>query len=96
MASGASVVAHQGTAPYFTTASGSALVLVIDESSKYGGHDLLHLRGNYLFDERTEVFASLNNLLDKRYAETSGLDNSGPTYNPGLPRNLTVGVQLRW
>lgn len=65
-------------------------------TSKYGGHNLLHLRGNYLFDEQTEVFASLSNLLDKRYAETSGLDNSGPTYNAGLPRNLTVGVQLRW
>nr|WP_298169509.1 TonB-dependent receptor [uncultured Pseudomonas sp.] len=67
-----------------------------DNTSKYGGHDLLHLRGNYLFDEHTEVFASLSNLLDKQYAETSGLDNSGPTYSPGLPRNLTVGVQLRW
>ncbi len=65
-------------------------------TSKYAGHNLLHLRSNYLFDEQTEIFASLNNLLDKRYAETSSLNNTGPTYNAGLPRNLTAGVQLRW
>lgn len=65
-------------------------------TSRYGGHDLLNLRGNYLFDDQTEVFASLGNLLNRQYAETSTLNSGEPSYTAGLPRNLSVGLQMRW
>ena len=43
-----------------------------------------------------EVYAAINNLQDKRYAETSALNSGEPSYNAGLPRNVTLGLQLRW
>ena len=65
-------------------------------TSRYPGHDLLHLRGNYLLSSQMEVYAAINNLQDKRYAETSALNSGEPSYNAGLPRNVTLGLQLRW
>lgn len=65
-------------------------------TTKYDGHDLVHLRANYPFDKRWELFGSINNLLDTRYAETVGMDGTAATYTAGLPRTFVVGVQAKW
>ena len=65
-------------------------------TTKYSGHNLVNLRANYPFEKRWEVFGSINNLLDKQYAETVGMDGTAPTYSTGLPRAFVVGVQAKW
>jgi len=63
---------------------------------KYAGHDLFHLRANYPVTPRYEVWAAINNLLDKRYAETAGVDSGKSSYTAGLPRNFVFGLQAKW
>lgn len=63
---------------------------------KYAGHDLFHLRANYPVTRQFEVWGGINNLLDKRYAETAGVDGSIASYTAGLPRIFTIGIQGKW
>ncbi|NGZ06959.1 MAG: TonB-dependent receptor [Magnetococcales bacterium] len=64
---------------------------------KYGGHDLFNLRGSYPVRSDLEIFGSVTNLFDKRYAETGALSWGGnEMYAPGLPRMAFVGMQVAW
>ncbi|HRP98685.1 MAG TPA: TonB-dependent receptor, partial [Rhodocyclaceae bacterium] len=65
-------------------------------TSKYDGHDLVNLRASYPFAKRFELFGSVTNLLDERYAETSGLSSGQPTFTSGLPRSFFAGLQAKW
>lgn len=65
-------------------------------TGKYGGHNLVNLRANYPFGKGMEVYGSLSNLFDKRYAETTDGTGAAPTYTVGLPRTLVVGLQAKW
>lgn len=65
-------------------------------TGKYGGHDLVNLRANYPFGKGMEVFGSISNLFDERYAETADGTAASPTYTAGLPRSLLVGLQAKW
>lgn len=62
----------------------------------YSGHDIFNLRANYLFGEGLEVYGNLNNLLDKRYAETASGTGAAPKFSSGLPRTVVVGLQAKW
>lgn len=65
-------------------------------ADRYGGHDLLNLRGSAPVGERIQLFVRLNNVLDKRYAErASWTEARGQELAPGMPRTLYAGVQLR-
>lgn len=61
-------------------------------TTQYGGHDLLNLSANYRLDGDLELFAKVNNLTDRRFAESV----SGTTYAPGMPRTFYLGVQKIW
>lgn len=65
-------------------------------TQRYAGHDLFNLRGNYLISEQFELFSSISNLLDERYAETASLSSGEPSYNVGLPRSYNLGATLRF
>jgi len=65
-------------------------------TARYGGHDLLNLRGQYPLARDVALFANMHNLADKRYAESTSLTSGYETFAPGLPRTLTVGVQAKW
>jgi len=65
-------------------------------TGKYDGHDLVNLRANYPFGKGMEVFGSISNLFDKRYAETADGTGAAPTYTAGLARLTVVGLQARW
>jgi outer membrane receptor protein involved in Fe transport len=67
-----------------------------DNTHRYPGHDLLHVRVNVPVTKRTSLFARVTNLLDERYAETSAYTAArGEEFAPGLPRALYLGVQVR-
>jgi outer membrane receptor protein involved in Fe transport len=62
-------------------------------TTKYSGHDLLNLSASYRIDGELELFAKLNNVTDRRFAEsTSGTTN----YAPGMPRTFYLGIQNAW
>ncbi|MBF0284183.1 MAG: TonB-dependent receptor [Magnetococcales bacterium] len=65
-------------------------------TSEYPGHDLFNLRLNRPIGDKLEIYSNVNNLLDKRYAETSGLSGGAPTYTVGMPRMVWVGIQAKW
>ncbi|MFY0638359.1 TonB-dependent receptor [Maricaulis maris] len=60
----------------------------------YDGHDLVHLRARYQWREDVEVFASIRNLLDTRYAERADYAFGSDRYFPGEGRGATVGVRV--
>lgn len=64
---------------------------------KYGGHNLFNLRGNFALTPTISLFGSVNNLTDRRYADSAQLStNSTPAYSPGLPRTVIAGVEAKW
>ncbi|HJW26792.1 MAG TPA: TonB-dependent receptor [Rhodocyclaceae bacterium] len=68
---------------------------------KYGGHDIFNLRGQYPVAKDVKLFANVHNLLDKRYAESTGTGSGAggtifQTFAPGLPRTLVAGVEAKW
>ena len=65
-------------------------------TTKYSGHDLLNLRANWPLARNLSGFASINNLADKRYADSASISSSTPVYSPGLPRTLFAGVEAKW
>ena len=66
---------------------------------RYDGHHLLNLRASVPVTEQLEVTGRVNNLTDRRYAESVGV--TGPAsalreeFAPGLPRTVFLGLQLR-
>lgn len=68
---------------------------------KYGGHDILNLRGQYPVAQDIKLFANVHNLTDKRYAESTGTGSGAggaifQTYAPGLPLTAVAGVEVKW
>ncbi|MBS1190034.1 MAG: TonB-dependent receptor [Rhodocyclaceae bacterium] len=68
---------------------------------KYGGHDIFNLRGQYPMTRDVKLFANVHNLLDERYAESTGTGSGAggaifQTFAPGLPRTLVAGVEVKW
>ena len=72
------------------------------------GYGIVNLRSSYRFDNGVELFARIENLLDRRYA-TSGVlaelevflrevpDASVPRFiGPGLPRSAFGGIRVRF
>lgn len=65
-------------------------------TSKYEGHDLFNLRGQYPLMKDVSLFGNMHNLADKRYAESTSVTSGFDTFAPGLPRTLTLGIQAKW
>ncbi|MDO8350675.1 MAG: TonB-dependent receptor [Gallionella sp.] len=61
-------------------------------TTRYNGHDLVNLSGSYHFGKELELFAKVNNLSNRRFAESA----SGTTYAPGMPRIWYMGLQAKW
>ena len=63
---------------------------------RYGGHDLFNLRGNWVLNDNWNVFARVNNLFDKKYADRADYTFfTEERYFPGMPMSLFVGFQWR-
>ena len=66
-------------------------------TQKYSGHDLFNLRANWAVSGMLRCSAAINNLLDKRYADSgqfSGGTQPTPLLSPGLPRTFYAGVEV--
>jgi len=65
-------------------------------TQKYAGHDLLNLSASYFFNQDWQVFARLNNVTNKRYADSASLSGASQVFAPGLPRSGMVGIEAKW
>jgi outer membrane receptor protein involved in Fe transport len=65
-------------------------------TSRYGGHNLLNLRGNRALTKAISVFASVTNVQDRRYADSASISSSTAVFSPGLPRAYYAGATYRW
>jgi len=68
-----------------------------ENTHKYDGHDLLHLRVNHLLNKQLELFGRISNLTDKRFATGAGYSQfRGEELAPGLPRTFYAGIKYIW
>lgn len=68
-----------------------------ENTTRYGGHDLVNLQAATPVGRGLELTARLNNVTDRRYADTAAFTTArGAEYAPGLPRSLYLGVAWRW
>lgn len=65
-------------------------------TSKYNGHDLLNLRCGLGLGKQLRLTVSVNNLANKRYADSASISSGVPVASPGLPRNLQLGLEAKW
>ncbi len=64
---------------------------------QYAGHNLMNLRANYPFSKKWELYGSIVNLADRRFAETASYTvTTGSQYAPGMPRTFYIGIQYHW
>ena len=63
---------------------------------EYGGHNLLNLRSNWSLSPHWSIFGTVNNLLDRRYADSAQVSSNQPVLSPGLPRSYLAGVETSW
>ncbi|AGA34386.1 TonB-dependent receptor [Thioalkalivibrio nitratireducens DSM 14787] len=68
-----------------------------ENTTRYRGHDLVHLRMAYRIGDDLEVFGRVHNLTDERYATASAFTQArGEELAPGLPRTVYAGVRYRF
>jgi outer membrane receptor protein involved in Fe transport len=67
-----------------------------DNTHRYPGHDLFHVRASAPLAGGVSVFGRLANLTDERYAESAAYNAfRGEELAPGLPRTVYLGLQFR-
>lgn len=70
---------------YFTNAA---------NTRAYAGHDLLNLRARWSVTDRVELFATIRNLTDERYAERADFAFGSDRYFPGEARAVSLGARV--
>jgi outer membrane receptor protein involved in Fe transport len=65
-------------------------------SLEYNGHELFNLRGELPLGKDMSLSARINNLSDRRYADSASMSSGVPVSSPGLPRTLYVGLEAKW
>jgi hypothetical protein len=68
-----------------------------DNTVRYDGHNLVHLRWNMVLSGRWTVLGRVGNLGDTLYAQRA-LTNAfrGDEWAPGLPRNINVALRAQF
>jgi outer membrane receptor protein involved in Fe transport len=57
---------------------------------------LLNLRCGLGLGKQLRLTVSVNNLANKRYADSASISSGVPVASPGLPRNLQLGLEAKW
>jgi len=65
-------------------------------TAEYNGHDLFNVQLSYFPRRDLELFGSVMNLTDKRFAESASLSGTNQVFAPGLPRTLYAGLRYSW
>ncbi|MEM9600108.1 MAG: TonB-dependent receptor [Pseudomonadota bacterium] len=62
----------------------------------YPGHDVFVLRSAYELSDDLRLFARIDNLFDRRYADRADFAFGNERYFPGRPRTLFVGLTAEY
>jgi iron complex outermembrane receptor protein len=71
-----------------------------NNTQRYDGHDIYHLRINYPLAQRVAIYARVMNLTDERYATAAAYTPAGGwsaekfEYAPGMPRTFYAGINF--
>jgi outer membrane receptor protein involved in Fe transport len=66
-------------------------------TTRYGGHALVNLRGEYAVRPGVQLFARIMNVGDRIYAESGSYTlQRGRELSPGRPRTLFAGIDVTW
>jgi len=66
-------------------------------TTKYKGHSLFNLRGNYTINDTFSVLARAMNVADTRWASAASYSTSkGEEYAPGMGRTFYLGVESKF
>lgn len=64
---------------------------------QYNGHSLFNLRGSWSLSPELTLFARINNLTNRAYAERADYSSfEGDRYYPGRPRNMSLSITYQW
>ncbi len=65
-----------------------------ENTRRYPGHDVWHMRADYKVSDRLKVMARILNISDTRYAERADFTSfTDERYFPGQPRSFYLGVR---
>jgi outer membrane receptor protein involved in Fe transport len=68
-----------------------------NNTTRYGGHALVNLRGQVDAGPHARLFVKVLNLFDRLYAESASFTVArGRELAPGRPRTVFAGVELGW
>jgi len=62
-------------------------------TKKYSGYTVGHLKADYQINKQLKVNAKINNIANKIYAESASLSYGKEKYTPGSPRQLFAGLE---
>ena len=65
-------------------------------TKRYAGHDILHVKVNYKPNDKLMLFAKVNNIADKVYAESASISFGREKYTPAAPRQYFAGLEYQW
>ena len=65
-------------------------------TKKYGGYDAANIKVSYKPNKKLKLFAKVNNLTDKIYAETASISYGREKYTPAAPRQFFAGLEYNW
>jgi outer membrane receptor protein involved in Fe transport len=63
---------------------------------QYSGHDLFNLRASWSVAKQTALFAKIDNLQNRRFADSASVTSNTAVFSPGLPRTFFAGAELKW
>jgi outer membrane receptor protein involved in Fe transport len=63
---------------------------------QYSGHDLFNLRASWAVAKQTVLFAKVDNLQNRRFADSASVTSNTAVFSPGLPRTFFAGAELKW
>jgi outer membrane receptor protein involved in Fe transport len=64
-----------------------------NENGRYAGHDVANLKLRYEPNQKWAIFARVNNLTDRLYAESASYSFGNENYTPAAPRQVFVGFE---
>ena len=64
-------------------------------TARYAGHDVGNIKMRYELDKNFTIFARVNNITDRLYAESAELAYGSERYTPAPPRQAFVGFEYK-
>jgi len=64
-------------------------------TTRYAGHDVANIKMRYELNNHINVFARVNNLTDRLYAETASISFGSERYTPAAPRQAFIGFEYK-